>query len=230
MRLRHKFGPVGRNKEVSPSKNLALLIVSPFVLLNELQHVVHIKTLLELDLVLALHFAYDTNEVQEGIFLVDVGWLDLVGEVLVENLLDEGVANVVELLKQLLDQVLRQEVYGAIVLEVVLKQELLVLVLDKVLWVVLPGAQVDLREEPLRDQLQDFPGSVLSVLLIFILRVWNRRFQHLPVKLAGHGDLGLKVLELDRRDQDTDAVRVPRGIVLAALVVDVDVDDFECRT
>ena len=34
---------------------------------------------------------------------MDVAWLDLGGEVLVENLLDEGVANVVELLEQLLD-------------------------------------------------------------------------------------------------------------------------------
>ena len=30
---------------------------------------------------------------------MDVAWLDLGGEVLVENLLDEGVANVVELLE-----------------------------------------------------------------------------------------------------------------------------------
>ena len=102
--------------------------------------------------------------------------------------------------------------------------------LDEVLWVVLPGAQVDLGKEPLGDQLQDFPGPVLPVLLVFILGVRNRSLEHLAIELAGHGDLGLEVLELDGGDQDTDAVRVPGGIVLAALVVDVDVYHFECRT
>lgn len=102
--------------------------------------------------------------------------------------------------------------------------------LDEVLWVVLPGAQVDLGEEPLGDQLEDFPGPVLPVLFIFILGVRNRSFEHLAVELASHSDLGLKVLELDWGDQDTDAVGVPRGIVLAALVVDVDIDHFECGT
>ena len=72
-----------------------------------------------------------------------------------------------------------------------------------------------------------FRAPSWSVLLIFVLRVWNRRFQHLPVKLAGHGDLGLQILELDRRYEDTDAVRVSRGVVLAPLVVNVDIDHFE---
>ena len=72
-----------RNKQVSPSEDLALLIVSPLVMLYELEHVVHIETFLQFDFVLTLYFAYDPNQIQEGIFFVDVGWLDLVGEVLV---------------------------------------------------------------------------------------------------------------------------------------------------
>ena len=122
---------------------------------------------------------------------MDVAWLDLAGEVLVKNFLDEGVANVVEPLKQLLDQVLGEEVDGAVVLQVVLQQELLVLVLDEILWVVLPGAEIDLRQEPLRDELQDFPCAVLPVLLVFVLRVRDGCLQHLSVELAGHGYLGL---------------------------------------
>ena len=98
---------------------------------------------------------------------------------------------------------------------------------DEILWVVLPGAQIDLRQESLRDELQDFPCTVLPVLLVFVLRVRDRCLEHLSVELAGHGDLGLQILELDRRYEDTDAVRVSRGVVLAPLVVNVDIDHFE---
>ena len=228
MRLGDKFGPMRGDQKISSPEKLALLVVSPLVVLYELQHVVHVEALLELDLVLALDFAYDTNKVQEGVLLVDVAWLDLAGEVLVKNFLDEGVANVVELLKQLLDQVLGEEVDGAVVLQVVLQQELLVLVLDEILWVVLPGAEIDLRQEPLRDELQDFPCAVLPVLLVFVLRVRDGCLQHLSVELAGHGYLGLQILELDRGYEDADAVRVSRGVVLAPLVVNVDIHYFEC--
>ena len=71
-------------------------------------------------------------------------WFQLLCEVLIQDFLHEGVADVVELLEQLLNQVLGKKIDGAVVLEVVLEQELLIFVLNEVFGVVLPRAEIDL--------------------------------------------------------------------------------------
>ena len=63
---------------------------------------------------------------------------------MVEDFLDEWIANVVELLEKLFDQVLGKKIDRTIVLEVVLKKEFFVFVLDEVFRITLPRAEIDL--------------------------------------------------------------------------------------
>ena len=122
---------------------------------------------------------------------------------------------------------LGEQVQRAVVLQVILQQELLVLVLDEILGVALPRAQIDLRKEVLRHQLEYLARPVLSALLFGEIAVWDRNLKYLTIKFTSLCDLRLQVLELDRRDKDTNTVGVASCIALAPLVEAVDVDDLE---
>ena len=61
---------------------------------------------------------------------------------------------------------LSQQIEGAVILKVVLEQELFVLVLNEVLRIALPRAKIDLRQEMLGDKLEDLASPILSILLL----------------------------------------------------------------
>ena len=109
----------------------------------------------------------------------------------------ERVTSRVKLLQELLDQVLGEKVERAIVLQVILEQELLVLVLDEVFGVTLPRAQINLRQEVLSDELEDPPRTVLPRLLFHQIARWNGHVHDLTVQVAGLDNLRLEVLEFD---------------------------------
>ena len=93
---------------------------------------------------------------------------------------------------------LGQQVKRAIVLQVVLKQELLVLILNEVLRVTLPRAQVNLRQEMLRHKFENLAGTILPILLFRNVACWDGQFHDLAVEVASFGNLGLQILKFDR--------------------------------
>lgn len=59
--LGQDFDPVGQDQQEAPAEDWAVVRVTPFVLLDKLKHVVHVKALLKLYFVLFLNFANDTD-------------------------------------------------------------------------------------------------------------------------------------------------------------------------
>ena len=140
---------MSEDQEEAAAENGAIIRVGPLVILDKLEDVVDVESLFELDLDLFLDLPDDPNQVKESVLHLDGAWADLAIEILVENLLDEWVARRVKFLEQLLDQVLGPQIEGAVLLQVIFEEELLVLVFNEVLWVGLPRAQVHLREKVL---------------------------------------------------------------------------------
>ena len=68
----------------------------------------------------------------------------MLSEILIKDFLDQWVANVVKLLKKLFDQVLGEKVNRAIVLKVILEEELLVFMFYEIFGVTLPRTEIDL--------------------------------------------------------------------------------------
>jgi len=124
---------MSQNEKEAPPKNWALVRLVPSIALDELEDEVDVKAFLQFDLVLFLYFAHDTYQVQKGILYLNRFGGELSVEILIQNLLDKGVASRVEFLQQFLYQVLCKQVEGAVVLQIVLKQELFVFVFNKVL-------------------------------------------------------------------------------------------------
>ena len=56
-------------------------------------------------------------------------------------------------------------------LEVILEQKLLIFILDEVLRIALPRAQVDLAEEDVCDEFEYLAGAVLPCLLLLKIRL-----------------------------------------------------------
>ena len=69
-------------------------------------------------------------------------------------------------MENFLDQMLSQQIEGAVILKVVLEQELFVLVLNEVLRIALPRAKINLGQEMLGDKLKDLASPILSILLL----------------------------------------------------------------
>lgn len=87
-------------------------------------------------------------------------------------------------------------------MDVVLREELLIFVLYEVFWVRLPGAEVNLGEESVGNELEDLSSAILPGLFCFVLTCGVRHIEDLLVELCGHRDLRLEVLELNGGDQD----------------------------
>jgi len=62
---------MSQNEKETPPKNWALVRLVPSIALDELEDEVDVKALLQFDLVLFLHFAHDTYQVQKGILYLD---------------------------------------------------------------------------------------------------------------------------------------------------------------
>ena len=113
-------------------------------------------------------------------------------------------------------------------MEVILEQKLLIFVLNEVLRVALPRAQIDLAEEDMGDEFEDLAGSVLSGLLFLEIRLRQGRVHHVSVELTRPRNLWLQVLKFDRGDEDPNSIRVASRIALIAPSIEaVNVDNLE---
>lgn len=73
-------------------------------MLDKVKDKLYIKPLVSLRLKLLLNLTDDTNKIEQRIFHMNRGNFELAVEVLMKDLLDKGVAGVVEVLENLLDE------------------------------------------------------------------------------------------------------------------------------
>ena len=100
MNFREYFSPVSDNKQVAPFKEG----VCPLEVSDVLEDIANVESLFLRHLVFSLHLPNNTNQVKQCVFNLFINFvLQGACEVLAHYLLDERVANTVEVLEQLFD-------------------------------------------------------------------------------------------------------------------------------
>lgn len=99
MNFRDNFGPVSDDQKVPAFEHRIVPLDRP----DELEHVAYIEALIKSNLVLPLNFADYSDQVKESVFNALSYIWECPLKILLQDVLNERVANVVEFLEQLLD-------------------------------------------------------------------------------------------------------------------------------